>query len=238
MASEAGPAGQGTAEDLGAVMSRLARTMQGEHGDVDRTLQAITRASVVTVPGTDWASISLVSGRRVTSEAATDGRASELDALQNATDEGPCLDALREQEVVRVPDFATEERWPHFCAAATAHGVGSLLAFQLFTADHQLGALNLYAVRTHAFDDEAEPVGRVFAAHAAVALSAARDERNLRAAIDRRDLIGQAKGILMERYRLTAAQAFAVLVETSSHTNRKLFAVAEELTSTGLMPQD
>jgi GAF domain-containing protein len=240
MASDqsAGAVDQRAAEDLGAVMGCQARTMQGEHGDVDRTLRSITRAAVLTVPGTDWASVSLVSRRRVSSEASTDTRASELDSLQTEVGEGPCLDALREHETVRVPDFGVEDRWPRFAAAASRLGVHSLLSFQLFTDGDNLGALNLYAEATGAFEDDAEVVGHVFAAHAAIALSAARQERNLRAAIDRRDLIGQAKGILMERHRLTAAQAFLVLVETSSRTNRKLFDIAEELTSTGAMPQD
>ncbi|WP_369137203.1 GAF and ANTAR domain-containing protein [Modestobacter versicolor] len=222
--------------DLGAVMGRMARTLQHEHGDVPATLASITAAAVRSVPGVDWASVSLVSGRRVSSQAATDARASALDALQTETGEGPCLDSLREQTTVLVPDFGTETRWPRFAARAAQVGVGSLLAFQLFTDGNTLGALNLFAESPHAFHDESEAVGDVFAAHAAVALSAARQETNLRAAIDRRDLIGQAKGILMERHRLTASQAFAVLVETSSHVNRKLFEVAEELASTGSMP--
>ncbi|MBB3676023.1 GAF and ANTAR domain-containing protein [Modestobacter versicolor] len=224
------------AHDLGAVMSRIARTLQQEHGDVPATLESITSAAVRTVPGADWASVSLVSGRKVSSQAPTDDRTTQLDALQTEAGQGPCLDALREEQTVRVTDFATEERWPAFAAAAVGLGVGSLLSFQLFTDGDNLGALNLYAGHPDAFDEEAETVGQVFASHAAIALSAARQERNLRAAIDRRDLIGQAKGILMERHRLTAVQAFAVLVEASSTTNRKLFDVADELTSTGIMP--
>jgi len=224
--------------DLGAVMGRIARTLQQEHGDVESTLASITSSAVDIVPGTDWASVSLVSGRKVSSHAATDNRATELDGLQTEVGEGPCLDALREQETVEVTDFAVDRRWPRFGTAAVRLGVGSLLSFQLFTDGDNLGALNLFADHPNAFDDESATIGQVFAAHAAIALSAARHEQNLRAAMDKRDLIGQAKGILMERHKLTAVQAFAVLVRTSSHTNRKLFDVADELTSTGTMPDD
>jgi len=223
--------------DLGEVMGAIARTLQEEHGDVDRTLQSITDASVTTVPGADFASVSLVSGRRVEPRGATSALAAEIDALQTEFDQGPCLDALREQVTVRVEDFATEQRWPRFAAAAAGRGAGSLLSFQLFTDGSNLGALNLYAGTPGAFDARSESVGLIFAAHAAIALSAARQEQNLRTALDGRDLIGQAKGILMERYRLTAQQAFELLVRSSTHTNRKLFAIAEELTSTGALPE-
>jgi len=225
-------------EDLGEVMGRIARTLQEEHGDVDATLQSITTAAVDTVAGAEFASVSLVRGRRVESRGATSERAREIDQLQTDVDEGPCLDSLRNEETVHVTDFATERRWPRFAAAAAERGARSLLSFQLFTEGDNLGALNLYAGQPDSFDADDETVGALFAAHAAVALSAAQQEQNLRQAIDNRDLIGQAKGILMERYWLTASQAFELLVRASSHTNRKLFDVAEELTSTGSMPED
>jgi GAF domain-containing protein len=227
----------GTPERLGSVMGRIARTLQEEHGDVDRTLASITSAAVDAVPGAESAGVSLVTGRRVASRGATTELARELDELQTDVDEGPCLDALRNQETVLVEDFASDERWPRFAAEASRRGAGSLLSSQLFTESTNLGALNLYAGRPHSFQPGDETVGQVFAAHAAIALSAARQEENLRRAIDKRDLIGQAKGILMERYRLTAPQAFELLVCASSHTNRKLFDIADELTSTGAMPE-
>jgi GAF domain-containing protein len=226
-----------TAEELGTVMGRIARTLQEEHGDVERTLHSITAAAVGTIPGAECASVSLVTRRRVDPRGATSELAAEIDGLETEYGQGPCLDALREQNTVRVDDFATERRWPRFAAEAHRRGAGSLLSFQLFTDGVNLGALNLYATLPHAFDGDAEVVGQVFASHAAIALSAARQEENLRHALDGRDLIGQAKGILMERYRLTAPQAFELLVRASTHTNRKLFDIAEELTSTGAMPE-
>lgn len=224
-------------EDLGEVMGRIARTLQEEHGDVDATLAAITAAAVTTVPGVNGASVSLVTGRRVTSRAPTSELVGDVDQLQTEVDEGPCLDALRDQETVRVDDFSTDDRWPRFAGEAARRGMGSLLSFQLFTDGDNLGALNLYAGRPRSFDPDAEAVGAVFAAHAAIALSAARQEENLRRAVDHRDLIGQAKGILMERHRITADQAFAVLARASTHTNRKLFDLAEELATTGTLPE-
>ncbi|GAA4744341.1 GAF and ANTAR domain-containing protein [Modestobacter marinus] len=219
-------------------MGRIARTLQQEHGDVEATLSSITAAAVATVPGTDMASVSLVIHRHVHPHAATSQLARDIDALQSEFDQGPCLDALREEMTVRVPDLGAETRWPRFATEAHRRGAGSMLSFQLFTEGDNLGALNLYAELPGSFDAESESVGQIFASHAAIALSAARQESNLRSAMDRRDMIGQAKGILMERHRLTAPQAFELMVRASSHTNRKLFDIADELTSTGAMPTD
>ncbi|WP_142063664.1 ANTAR domain-containing protein [Pseudonocardia kunmingensis] len=97
----------------------------------------------------------------------------------------------------------------------------------------ELGALNLYSDRVDAFDDESEHVGLLLASHAAVAMAGAQQQENLRAAIATRDLIGQAKGILMERYKVSEDQAFAILVRASQNANRKLRDVAEQLGSSG-----
>jgi GAF domain-containing protein len=221
-------------ESLGDVMSRVARELQQEHGDVEATLQGITRAAVDTVPGADECGISYVIAReQVEPRAWTSDLPKTLDALQGTLGQGPCLDAIWDDVVVRVPDVATEDRWPEYSRQAAALGVGSLLCFQLFVEGDHLGALNLYARRAGAFDAASEDVGLLFAAHAAVALAGAEHESNLLAAIDHRDRIGQAKGILMERHKLTAVQAFDLLVRASSLTNRKLRDIAEELTSTG-----
>ena len=224
-------------ESLGDVMSRAARRLQQEHGDVEGTLQVITTLAVGTVPGADECSISYVIGRRnVAPRAATDVVAGRLDKLQEEVGEGPCLDAVWEQEVVRVPDVRNEERWPAFCAAAAEVGVGSMICLQLFVTGDQLGAMNLYAFTPGAFDDGAEDIARMLASHAAVALAGAEHESNLRKGIDSRDLIGQAKGILMERHKLTADQAFAVLARASQDLNRKLIDVALEVTEVGAVP--
>jgi GAF domain-containing protein len=223
--------------NLGEVMGQIARTIQHEHGDVEKTLQAITDGARDSVPGADAVSVSFVTGRQAYSRAATDDLPRLVDELQSRLDEGPCLDALREQTTVRVDDVATEERWPGFATEAAAIGMGSSLSFQLFVEGDNLGALNIYSRSPHAFDHDSETVGLVFASHASIALAAARQEENLKRAVDHRDLIGQAKGILMERHRLTAGQAFHVLVQASSHTNRRLFDIAEELTTTGSIPE-
>jgi GAF domain-containing protein len=223
--------------DLADVMSHTARRLQQEHGDVEGTLQAITATAVRVVPHARECSISYVIGRsRVQPRASTGELPRELDALQERLQQGPCMDAVWEHEVVRVDDLRSDDRWPEFARQASARGIGSMMCFQLFVVGDQLGALNLYAAAPGAFDEESAEIGQMFAAHAAVAVAGAAHEEHLRAAVGNRDLIGQAKGILMERYKLSADQAFGVLARVSQEANVKLADVARELTDTGAVP--
>ena len=236
-ASGDGAGAPGAAGNLGEVMGQVARTLQEEHGDVEATLQTITATAVGAVPGAEECTISYVTGRRsVEPRASTGDLPRRVDEMQDRLQEGPCLDVIWEQKTVRIDDMRTETRWPRFTAEAAELGVLSSLSFQLFVQGDNLGALNLYARQPHAFGEESEDVGLVLAAHAAVALAGAQHEQHLRRAVDNRDLIGQAKGILMERYRLTADQAFQALSRVSQQTNRKLVDIAEELTQTGAVP--
>ncbi|MCA0144136.1 GAF and ANTAR domain-containing protein [Blastococcus sp. LR1] len=222
---------------LADVMSRTARRLQEEHGDVEATLQAITAAAVKVVPHVDECGISYVIGRRkVEPRASTSALPREVDALQERTGQGPCMDAVWDDEVVRADDVRTDSRWPEFAREAADLGVGSMLCYQLFVEGDQMGALNLYSRTPGAFDRESEDFGHMLAAHAAVAIAGAEHEEHLRAAVNSRDLIGQAKGILMERHKLTADQAFGVLARVSQEMNRKLADVAREITDTGAVP--
>ncbi|MDG4832808.1 GAF and ANTAR domain-containing protein [Solwaraspora sp. WMMD1047] len=220
-------------DDLAGRFGDLARTLHAET-DVAHTLDAIVRAAVDTVPGAAHAGIMRVEGRsRITTPAATDKLVQQVDQVQYETGQGPCLTALYDEHTVRMPDVAQDGRWPEFAVGAQALGVGSMLSFQLYAADDAVGALNLYAPAPHAFDDGSEHVGLLFAAHAAVALANAEQHEQLTEAVRTRDLIGQAKGILMERYKLTGEQAFALLVRGSQQTNVKLRDLAEHLVHSG-----
>ena len=222
---------------LGDIMGQVARTLRHEHGDVEATLQTITSAAVHEVPGAEDGGISyVIAHHKVESRAWTGDLARDADRLQNRLHEGPCLDAISTNLIVRIDDMTTEARWPLFAAEAARLGVRSCLSFQLFVEQDRLGALNLYARLPHAFEAESEDIGMVFASHAAVALSGAQTEANLRKAMTSRDVLGQAKGILMERYKLTSDQAFHTLARASQQANRKLIDVAEELCETGSMP--
>jgi GAF domain-containing protein len=222
-------------DDLSQRLADLARDMQRQ-GDAAAVMDVIVATAVGMVPGAEEASISLVHGRRrVISAAATGDLPRRFDDLQEETGQGPCMDAMYEHETVRVDDFTSERRWPELARRIPELGVASMLCFQLFVAGDDLGALNLLGHQPGAFTDESERVGLLFASHAAVAVAQAQKLNHLGSALASRDVIGQAKGILMERYKVTAPQAFALLATASMDTNRKVHDVAELLTTTGVL---
>lgn len=231
----AGPLEEGPT--LADRLSGLARAMQGAEG-VQSTLEAIVGAAVSTVPGAEYASLSAVRGRReVVTVASTGELARAVDQAQYDAGEGPCLDALYDRAAVRMPDLTVESRWPAFVTRARQLAVGSLLAVQLYVEGDDLAALNMQSREAHAFTDESEHIARLFAAHAAVALAGAEQREHLTTALNSRDTTGQAKGILMERHKVTAPQAFAMLVRVSSRTNRRLVDIADQLATTGSLPE-
>ncbi len=173
--------------------------------------------------------VSQVHRRRVTARAPSDDLVLRCDETQEALGEGPCLDAIWQQETVVVDDFVTDGRWPRFAAHASELGAASLISFRLYVQDDTLGALNLYGGRDVRFGQEARLIGEVFAAHAALALSEARQYRQLNEALASRDAIGQAKGLLMAQHNITARRAFDLLVRASQDANIKLTEVASWL---------
>lgn len=222
--------------DLASQLSELARSLEAED-DTETMLGGLVAAAVAQIPGVDEGSISVVSGRRdVTSQSPSGELPERVDALQAEVGEGPCLDAVYSEKVVRVPDMGSEQRWPTFARRAAEAGAASMLSFQLWVEGDSLGALNLYARTPAAFGEESEQVGLLFVSHAAVAMAGAQKQDQFVAAVATRDLIGQAKGILMERYQLDAQKAFALLVLVSQHNNRQLRDVATELARTGELP--
>ena len=167
----------------------------------------------------------------------------DADELQYERGYGPCIDAGLAGQVLRIDDMATEERWPDYTRHAAAHGVGSSLSVPLPFQSVTIGALNTYAGRPHAFTEEdqlaAEEVASWVALTVANAEAAARtsDElAHLRIAMRSRAVIEQAKGILMERYKITDDRAFAVLTRASQQSNIKLREVADQLVRSGSLP--
>lgn len=232
---QAGPTPEVNA-GLAGRLSDLAREMQHEQ-DTEAILTVIVHAALELIPHAAEASISLVTGRRtVQSRAASGELPRTVDALQSEKGQGPCLDAAYDARVVRVPDMGKEERWPDFAQAAYDAGARSMLSIQLFVEGDKLGALNLIAGDVNVFDEESEQIALLVAAHAAIAFSDAQEIAQLTQALDTRDLIGQAKGILMERFKVTSQQAFLVLTKASSDSNIKLRDVAQHLASSGEIP--
>ena len=219
-------------------LASIARDLLNEP-DVEHTVQRVVDLAAANLGGVIYASVSLVRQRRwVETPASSDDRALHADQLQYEVGEGPCLDAIWEQETFQIDDMTTEERYPTYSRrVAEQTGIRSSLSFQLFTDEDSLGALNLYSPQPRAFDEAARAEGFVFAAQAAVALRTAQHEEQLRAGMASRNLIGQAQGILMERFKVTPNQAFAILARISQETNSRLRDVARYLVDTREFPR-
>lgn len=196
--------------------------------ELDETLAVITAGAAEAVPGVDFVSIS-ITGKdgRIHTVAPTDELAQQADNLQYELDEGPCLDAVLDSAVVEVDDIATDLRWPSYGPrAAKEFGIGSQLGFQFHAEPHARGGVNLYSTRPHALTSESRQLGAMFANLAAAALGWSHAHKNLNDALMTRTEIGQAIGIIMERYRLDPDRAFGFLVRTSQTSNVKLREVA------------
>ncbi|WP_231984005.1 GAF and ANTAR domain-containing protein [Mycobacterium sp. 852013-51886_SCH5428379] len=216
--------------DLAQRLGALAVEMQGK-SDTESTLESIVEGAVKLVPGAKWAGISLISGRAVEPRVPSDPLVAKLDALQSEMNEGPSLTSLREHRTVHIDDMTTESRWPRFCAAAAELGTRSLMSFQLFVVRQNLGALNIYGDEVGAFsDNDSLLTGELLAQHASVALMGATAEANFDDALASRDIIGQAKGIIMERFDVDAFDAFDSLRRLSQETNEKVVTVARKIT--------
>lgn len=221
----------GQSYDLAQALGDLAVKMQ-DQDDTEATLRAIVSGAVAIVPGARWAGVSLIEGRTIQARVPSDPIAAKLDTLQSDLDEGPCLSALREHRTVLIDDMATETRWPRFCQAAMDIGARSLLTFQLYVVQQNLGALNLYGSDAGVFAEDSVLVGEIVAQHASVALIGAAAEDQFGAALHSRDIIGQAKGIIMERFKVNSTAAFGLLTRLSQDSNTKLVDIARNLVAT------
>ena len=221
---------QSTDRDAGKALAQAARTIHRED-TLEETLAAIAETARISVPGIDHAGISIITPQGgIETKAATDDLVWELDQIQYALGEGPCVSAMRETPVVAVPHARHDQRWPDFMPPALKRGLRSQLAVRLFLDEEgTMGALNLYSTSQEEIDPDAEHVAELFAAHAAIALHQAREVEHLNHALESRKVIGQALGILMERYGLDENRAFAFLLRASSTSNIKLRDIAAQL---------
>src|SRR5215217_1217661 len=220
----------------------LARVVLTPDRKVSDVLTEITGIARRAMPGADAASITLIRGEEPFT-AAYDGKmALDADELQYARGYGPCVDAGRAGQVFLIDDMRTEQRWPDYARNAAAQGVGSSLSVPLPFQGATIGALDTYAGRPHAFGEADVALGEDVASWLALAVSnaeaAARTEEDLahmRKAMMSRAVIEQAKGILMERHKVTDDQAFTILTHSSQQTNVKLRDVAADLVRTGAL---
>jgi len=217
-------------------LADAARSMQEKTGTQEMLDEAV-EVAIAIIEGCDLAGMSIVNPHSIDTPAGSGEALRRLDTLQFELEEGPCFDALKTHEMVLSRDLATDPRWPDWGPrVAEEMGVGSIVSYRLFTAESSLGAMSLYSHRPDAFDSEDIHNGGALAAHVAVALAEAQNVEHLETAITFRTMIGRAEGILMERFDISPAGAFAVLRRISQERNIKLNRVAEELVRTRKTP--
>jgi len=219
----------GTDLTTAAALAHAAESIN-ESRSFEDTLDAIVEATRTSLPEFAHVSISL-RHRDGTMEtrAGTDQLVWELDSIQYELGEGPCVQAVETEPVVVVNNLRHDQRWPGYIPAAAAKGVLSQVAVRLFANGKHIAGLNLYSTEYDEVDEDCTETARLFATHAGIMVGHAEHEEQLNQALHSRKLIGQAIGILMERYRIDADRAFQFLVRASSTSNIKLRDVADEL---------
>lgn len=215
--------------DIADALARATREINAPT-DLDSTLQRIVEVAARSLPGIDHAGISVAHrDGRMETKAGTDALVWQLDDLQYSLREGPCVYAVEAEPVVVVNHIRHEQRWPRYVPPAVKAGLRAQIGLRLYLEQKTLGGLNLYSTETDEIDPDVEHTAALFAAHAAVAMGRARTEETLHSAVRTRTLIGQAVGIVMQRYEIDDDRAFRYLARVSQHGNVKLRDVAAEL---------
>lgn len=217
-------------------LAEAARDLAAQRVTSD-TLQRAVEMATDLIEACDLAGVCTVERNGVATRAATSPDVVLLDEMQYDLGDGPCLAELRTTDVCVIDDLTEEAPWPRWAARTVdLTGVRSYMGFRLYVDHTHLGALNLYSRTPYAFTEDDRLDGLVIAAHAAVGLNAAATRDQMHTALRTRQHIGEATGMLRERYGLTSDQAFEVLKRVSSQQNLKLFAVAQHVIDTGELP--
>jgi len=225
------------AEPFREEFDALVRTVVTATTDLNSALTSVARMGCSGIDGCTAASITLIEGATPTTVACTEGIASQLDQVQYDARTGPCLEAIRTQETLRIESLAADDRWAEFSAAAAEVGVRSSLSMPLPLPEGNIsGGLNLYGGGIGSFDEADEKLAAGFASYAAAVIanvaanrSAQELAEHLQKAMESRGVIEQAKGILIARQHCSADEAFDILRRASQRENRKLREVAESL---------
>jgi transcriptional regulator with GAF, ATPase, and Fis domain len=204
---------------------------------IEEMMTALISASVPLVQGAEFAKVSLIEDESLCSLAPTSELAAMLDGAQQAAGQGPCLDAIAARKPINCSDLRTDVRWPSFSRAATGAGFYSVLCYPLDMLGRGGATLSFLGTQPEAFGMGSDATAALLADHAAIALVAAEHERRFKTALAARDIVGQAKGMIMERFRLDPAAAFALLEKMSQQSNTPVAQLAASLVQ-GARPRD
>jgi hypothetical protein len=221
-------------EDNNTIVAQLAElvaNLDRRGTETTAGLRELIDNGVRHVAGCEYAGITLAErGRGVINVVATHRYPMILDAIQDRYGDGPCVAAAWQHHVMHVDDLNIDERWPLYHRYALEQTpIRSILLYELFVDADSMAALNFYARLPHAFSDESVELGHIFATHVALAWSMMRRQDQFRSALASRDIIGQAKGVIMERFNLDAVEAFELLTRLSQRSNIKVIDIARAL---------
>jgi GAF domain-containing protein len=228
-------------EDFHDSLLELSTVLLGEE-TAHSLLQRIVDMTCAAVPGCSHVGMSLASGDRATTTAATNDTTLQLDGAQYRDGEGPCLQAARTGQVVRVEDMTTDNRFPRFAAEAMRLGINSSLSMPLIVEGALIGALNLYGKHVKAFEEHSERLASCFARQASATLANAEIHdrtvalvTQLTEALSTRSVIDQARGVLIAGTGCTADEAIENLKQRSQHETRKVRDIADEIVHDAMM---
>jgi GAF domain-containing protein len=222
-----------------ATHRRIAEIVQNLHSrqdaDADTVIAELAEHAAVEIPGAQYSGITVTRNRKtIDTPAASHHYPLLLDTIQQRHREGPCLTAAWNEKTVLVADLENDERFPRYRRDVLEETpIRTIMAFQLFIAGETMGALNVYAETPGVFGPETREIGQIFAVHSSVAWNSARRDAQFKQALSSRDTIGQAKGMIMERYSVDAIRAFEMLRKLSQESNVPLTQIAAELVAKG-----
>jgi GAF domain-containing protein len=205
---------------------------------VEDTIEVLVESAPAVVGSESAGTVFTRGGRRWDTGPSSGSIAAKADLLHVELGEGPAITAMEARATILANHLATDGRWPDWNTAAREIGVASVLALRLWTSHVSMGAILFYGAEPDTFDEASIGIAEIIGRHASIAVASARQEESLTRAIDARKLVGQAQGILMERYSLDDRRAFDVLRRYSQATNTKLNEVARILVSTRRLPTD
>jgi hypothetical protein len=217
-------------QQFNAVLAHAARTIN-EARTLEETLQTIVDAARVSIPSMEHVGVSVLDreGRAVT-RATTSELVIELDTMQYSLDEGPCVDSLRGAAVISPPDIGRDQRWPRYAPPAVELGLKSQLAVKLSLGNGAPSVVSTCTPRgRRASTPEAPVMADLFVNHAALAVARAMEMDDLYEAMRTREVIGQAAGLLMQRYGLHPDGAIAFLVRSSANSNTEMREIARQI---------
>ena len=214
--------------DVARMLATMALELE-QDGTPEAMLDRVSHYARLTLDADDAGIMRVRSRSQVETPAATTPRVDDAHQLQVKFDEGPCLDAIKGRATYLTDNVETDPRWPQWGPAAAAIGIHSAIGVRLATRDRGYGSLNIYANRPSAFTDADAEVAELLAAHATAAFAAADRAEGLTTALESRTTIGQAQGILMQKFDIDSDAAFQFLKRISQHENQRLIDVAEAI---------